>query len=58
MAMAVKLFEMHRLSSGQAAQLVGMDRATFLLRLSEFGASMMNLPPEELAADVRHAGQA
>lgn len=26
MAMAVKLFEMKRLSSGMAAQLVGMDR--------------------------------
>jgi predicted HTH domain antitoxin len=58
MAMAVKLFELHRLSSGQAAQLAGVDRATFLLRLNEFGASMINLPPDELAADVLHAGKA
>ena len=33
MAMAVKLFEMRRLSSGMAAALVGMDRVSFLLRL-------------------------
>ena len=31
MAMAVKLFEMKRLSSGMAAKLVGMDRVPFLL---------------------------
>ena len=33
MAMAVKLFEMRRLSSGMAAALVEMDRVSFLLRL-------------------------
>jgi predicted HTH domain antitoxin len=58
MAMAVKLFELGRLSSGQAAQLVGLDRATFLLRLSDFGASMIDLPAEDLASDVSHAGSA
>lgn len=58
MAMAVKLFELGRLSSGQAAQLVGLERATFLLRLSDFGASMIDLPPEDLASDVSHAGSA
>jgi predicted HTH domain antitoxin len=55
MAMAVKLFEMKRLSSGQAAQLVGMDRVTFLLRLKESGISAMNLEAEELLADIRNA---
>ena len=34
MAMAVKLFEMNRLSSGMAAQLVGIDRVSFLLQLN------------------------
>ena len=29
MAMAVKLFELHRLSSGMAASLAGMDRVSF-----------------------------
>ena len=31
MAMAVKLFEMKRLSSGMAASLAGMDRVSFYL---------------------------
>jgi len=56
LAMAVKLFEMKRLSSGQAAQLCGMDRTTFLMRLSESGVAMIDLPAEELANDVRQAG--
>ena len=55
MAMAVKLFEMKRLSSGQAAQLAGMERVTFLLRLKEFGVSAMNLEAGELLTDIRNA---
>lgn len=55
MAMAVKLFELKRLSSGQAAQLVGLDRTSFLLRLSDYGASMIDLSAEELASDLQHA---
>ena len=43
MAMAVKLFEMKRLSSGMAAKLVGMDRVPFLLSLSSYGVPMIDL---------------
>lgn len=57
-AMAMKLFEMKRLSSGQAALLAGIDRTTFLMRLAESGVAMINLPAEELADDVRNAGPA
>ena len=57
-AMAVKLFELKRISSGQAAQLAGVDRTTFLMKLSESGVAMIDLPPEELADDVRNAGPA
>jgi predicted HTH domain antitoxin len=57
-AMAVKLFEMKRVTSGQAAQLAGIDRTSFLMRLSESGVAMIDVPPEELADDVRHAGPA
>jgi len=56
LAIAVKLFEMKRLSSGQAALLAGIDRTTFLMQLSEQGVAMIDLPPEELADDLRHAG--
>jgi predicted HTH domain antitoxin len=55
MAMAAKLFEMKRLSSGQAAQLLGMDRVAFLLQLKEFGVSAMNLDTQELLTDIRNA---
>ena len=55
MAMAVKLFEMQRLSSGLAASLVGLDRVTFLLQLHQYGAAMLDLADEELLADVEHA---
>jgi predicted HTH domain antitoxin len=57
-AMAVKLFEMKRVSSGQAAQLAGIDRTTFLMRLSESGVAAIDHSVEELADDVRNAGPA
>lgn len=55
MAMAVKLFEMKRLSSGMAAQLAGMDRVSFLLSLHRFGVPVIDLEEEELLSDVRNA---
>ena len=56
LAIALKLFEMKRLSLGQAASLAGIDRTTFLMQLSEQRVAVIDLPPEELADDVRHAG--
>jgi predicted HTH domain antitoxin len=56
LAMAVKLFEMKRISSGQAAQLAGMDRTMFLMRLAGCGVAMIDLPSEELPDDTRNAG--
>ncbi len=55
MAMAAKLFEMKRLSSGMAASLAGMDRVSFLLNLHRYGVSMIDLEEEELLSDVEHA---
>ena len=55
MAMAAKLFEMKRLSSGMAASLAGMDRVSFLLNLHRYGVSMIDLEEEELFSDVEHA---
>jgi len=55
LAMAAKLFEMKRLSSGQAAALAGIERAIFLLRLHEYGIPMIDLSPDELRSDVAHA---
>lgn len=55
LAMAAKLFEMKRLSSGMAANLIGMDRLTFLAQLRHFGVPVMDLSPDELTADIRNA---
>ena len=55
LAMAAKLFEMKRLSSGMAANLIGMDRVTFLAQLHRFGVPIMDLDDDELALDVRNA---
>jgi len=55
LAMAVKLFEMKRLSSGMAALLIGMDRVQFLGELHRFGVPMIDLEESELAQDILNA---
>lgn len=54
-AMAVKLFEMKRISSGIAAQLVDTDRVSFLLNLHHYGVAMIDLEEEELLSDLENA---
>lgn len=48
-----KLYELGRLSSGQAAKLCGKGRVDFLLSLPRVGVSISNLQPEDTAAEVR-----
>ena len=55
MAMAVKLFELQRISSGFAAEIAGLDRVSFLLELHKYGVSMINMEVEELSSDVENA---
>ena len=55
MAMAVKLFEMKRLSSGMAAALAGLDRVNFLLSLHRFNIPMIDLEEDELLSDMQNA---
>ena len=55
MAMAVKLYEMKKLSSGMAAELAGMDRIGFLLRLPDYGVPVIDLDDDELRSDIDHA---
>lgn len=54
-AMAVKLFEMKRLSSGMAAALLGVDRVAFLLKLGDYGVPMIDLTEAELLSDLANA---
>jgi predicted HTH domain antitoxin len=55
LAMAAKLYEMGRMSSGLAARLAGMPRSVFLWELSKFNVPLINLDAAELAQDVANA---
>ena len=54
-AMAVKLFEMKKLSSGMAAQIADMDRVNFLLILWQYNVNMIDYEAEELEGDIKNA---
>lgn len=43
--LAVKLYELGRVTSGHAAQLAGIPRAAFLLELGKFGVSPFGIDP-------------
>jgi predicted HTH domain antitoxin len=53
--LAVKLYEMGRVSTGVAAQLAGIGRVAFMFELARFGLSPMGQSPEELAEDFANA---
>ena len=55
MAMAVKLYEMKRVSSGTAAALAGMERVDFLLDLHRYGVAAIDLSTDELHSDLDNA---
>ncbi len=58
LSMAVKLFEMGKLSSGQAAKLAGIPRVHFLYELGRFGVSSVQVTAGELEEDVAVARRA
>jgi predicted HTH domain antitoxin len=51
MALAMKLFEMGRLTSGQAAQLAGVSRVAFLLSCPQWNIPTVHWDSIELAAE-------
>ena len=53
--LAVKLYEMGKLSSGRAAELAGVSRVNFLQSLGKYGAPIFDLTKEELERDVKNA---
>ena len=55
MAMAVKLFDTGRLSSGQAADLAGVPRVHFLYELGRWGVSALQTGEEDLENDLNIA---
>jgi predicted HTH domain antitoxin len=54
-ALAAQLYEMGKLSLGQAADLAGYSKATFMELLSKYGVSVFNYPADELDNDVANA---
>lgn len=57
LALAIKLFEVGRLSSGQAAALADIPRVIFLLECHRYGASTVAWDREEILAEFKDAVQ-
>ena len=53
--LAMKLFEIGRLSCGQAAELAGYSKHTFMELLGNHGVAVMDYPASELQDDLGHA---
>lgn len=53
MALAMKLYELGRLTSGQAASMAGISRMTFLLNCRRFGSSTVEWDHAELEAEFK-----
>ena len=54
--LALKLFELGRISSGKAARLCGMGRVEFLLAASRAGVPVATLDADELAEEFGTGG--
>jgi predicted HTH domain antitoxin len=57
LAMAVKLFAMGKLTSGQASQLAGLGRVEFLYELKRFNVSAIQVEGDELQQDLANAAK-
>jgi predicted HTH domain antitoxin len=53
-AMAVKLFELGQLSLGQAAKLIGISRAEFLLTCKQMGVASVEWDDKEIEAEFHY----
>jgi predicted HTH domain antitoxin len=53
--LAAKLYELGKISSGQAARLAGKNRVEFLLSLSRLNVSMSNLGKDDLETELNFA---
>ena len=53
--LAVKLFELSRLSLGKAAQLCGMHKVHFMDELGRMGIPVINLDDDQILDELRNA---
>ncbi len=52
---ALRMYEFGRISSGLAARLAGMSRVEFIMTCGQYGVSIFQQTPEELADDIANA---
>ena len=55
MSLASKLYERGKLTLGQAAELAGYSKETFMELLADYNVSLINYSPEELDEDITNA---
>ena len=53
--LAVKLFELGKVTTGRAAEVAGMGRVDFFFALDRFGLSPVGVDPHELERDLANA---
>ena len=51
--LAVKLYEMNRITTGMAAKIAGQERVEFMFALKKFGLSPIGIEPDELETDFQ-----
>jgi len=56
MILAAKLYEQGKLSLGQAAELAGYSKRTFMELLGRYNVPIFNYDPGEIANDIKNAG--
>jgi len=57
MLLATRLYEQGKLSVGQAAELAGYSKRTFMELLGDYGVPIFNLTEEKLVNDVQNAAR-
>ena len=55
MLVATRLYELGKLSLGQAAEVAGLTKRTFAELLGNYNVSIFNFPASDLAKDVANA---
>lgn len=53
--LAVKLFELHRLSLGKAAEFCNMEKLMFMFELGRLKVPVMNLSDDQIADELKSA---
>jgi predicted HTH domain antitoxin len=52
---ATRLYEIGKLSLGQASEMIGCSKSSFIELLAKYNISVFNYPASDLESDVRNA---